>query len=79
MSKPQSRPEFRTFSEPRRHVPKITHNGADWVMSVRDCHNNLHTRVVPNWHEAKLHAQTWAHVNHAHGLTANEPLHGWLA
>lgn len=70
---------FRSWCEPRRHVPRITFTGRDWCVSVRDQHNNHHERFVPTWDEARLHAAAWAHINHAHGLTDNEPLHGWLA
>jgi len=79
-------PEFRSFDDPRRHVPRLVyvadhpdHHHGVWQMSVRDHHNNLHGRCHDTWVEGLTSCLMWAHVNAAHGLTQNSATTGaWL-
>jgi len=75
MSNQPAANEFRSCSDPRRHVPKIIyvdvhpdHHHPVWQMSVRDARNTHHVRCLDTWDEARLTAQRWVSVNKAHGI-----------
>jgi hypothetical protein len=75
MSQQPAPTEFRSCSDPRRHVPKLTyvdvhpdHHHPVWQVSVFDHRDNHHAPCRDTWAEAKLSAELWVSVNKAHGI-----------
>jgi hypothetical protein len=59
---------FRHWNNPRRHAPIVWWDGDTWNMSVRDQHNQHHTKCSYSWTEIMGFAIAWQHVNALHGL-----------